>query len=276
MIRVLKRTFTSWFEHHMVSHGAALAFYTLFALAPVVLATVFAGGRFLDEEFVRGETLAVVAQYISPAAAKTLEPVLADWKAPEFKLGAGLLALAALLFAATAFFVELHDSLNIVWRVETTRSLLVGTLYRRLFSFLMVLSSGLVLVLLFAVHTALGAFHSLLQDSFDLVLPFLGIFNFGTSLVIIAALLATLFHFVPDTRVRWTDALVGGFATALLFEGGKWLIASYLGIANLASVYGAAGSLVVTLLWVYYVSLIVLLGAEFTYAFSQRRTEERA
>jgi membrane protein len=153
---------------------------------------------------------------------------------------------------------------------------LVGTLYRRLFSFLMVLSSGLVLVLLFAVHTALGAFHSLLQDSFDLVLPFLGIFNFGTSLVIIAALLATLFHFVPDTRVRWTDALVGGFATALLFEGGKWLIASYLGIANLASVYGAAGSLVVTLLWVYYVSLIVLLGAEFTYAFSQRRTEERA
>ena len=257
----------------MVSHGAALAFYTLFALSPVVLATVFAGGRFLGDEYVRSETLTIVSDYISPAAARTLEPVLANWKAPELRLGAGLLALAALLFAATAFFVQLHDSLNIVWRVENRHSLVVGTLYRRLFSFLMVLTSGLVLLFLFAVHTALSAFHSLLEGRFELALPLLRMINLGTSLIIVAVLLAALFHFVPDTRVRWTDALVGGLATALLFEGGKWLIAYYLRVANLASVYGAAGSLVVTLLWVYYVSLIILLGAEFTHAYSQRRKE---
>jgi membrane protein len=274
ILQVLKTTLFRWFEQQMATHAAALAFYTLFALAPVVLGTVFVGGRFLGDEFVRMEALTIVGEYISPAAARTLEPVLADWKAPELRIGAGLVALGTLLFAATAFFMQLHESLNIVWQVEQRRSILVGTLYRRLFSFVMVLVSGLVLLVLFAVQTALGAFDALLRDRLDLPVRTLGIVNFATSLVIVALLLAALFHFVPDTRVRWRDALVGGLATALLFEGGKWLIAHYLRVARIASIYSAAGSLVITLLWVYYVSLIILLGAEFTYAWGERRGEE--
>jgi membrane protein len=270
---ILKRTFASWFEHRMPRHGAALAFYTLFALAPIVLATVFAAGRFLGEEYVRQETIAIVREYIGPAAANTLEQVFGNWQTPRLEWGPGLIALASLVFAATAFFVQLHDSLNIIWRVTRRRSAVVFTLYRRLLSFAMVFISGFVLLALFAVNAGLGAFHVLLREYFELPVRMFEFLNLGVGLVVMAVLLTALFHFVPDAHVRWRDASVGGLTTASLFVIGKWLMGEYLRLANLASAYGAAGSLVLTLIWVYYSSLLILLGAEFTYAYSQRRKE---
>jgi len=273
MNRVLEQTFRSWFEHRMPRHGAALAFYTLFALVPIVLATVFAASRFLGEEYARQETIEIVREFIGPAAGHTLEQVLGNWQTPKLEWGPGLVALASLVFAATAFFVQLHDSLNIIWRVTRRHSAVVFTLYRRLLSFAMVLISGIVLLALFAVNAGLGAFHILLRERFELPVRMFEFLNLGVSLVVTAALLAALFHFVPDARVRWRDAAVGGLTTASLFVIGKWLMGRYLRLANLASAYGAAGSLVLTLLWVYYSSLLILLGAEFTYAYSQRRKE---
>jgi membrane protein len=271
MKHVLKQTFASWFEHRMPRHGAALAFYTLFALVPIVFATVFAAGRFLGEAYVRRETVEIVREFIGPAASHTLEQALANWRSPALTWGPGLIALGSLVFAATAFFVQLHDSLNIIWRVTRRRSAVVFTIYRRALSFAMVFISGIVLLALFAVNAGLGAFHVLLADYFELPVRMYELLNLGVGLVVMAFLLTALFHFVPDARVRWRDAAVGGLTTAFLFTVGKWLMGEYLRLANVASAYGAAGSLVLTLIWVYYSSLIILLGAEFTYAYSQHR-----
>jgi membrane protein len=275
MKKVLKQTFASWFEHRMPRHGAALAFYTLFALVPIVFATVFTAGRFLGEDYVRNETVEIVREFMGTAAANTLRQALANWKSPALTWGPGLIALGSLVFAATAFFAQLHDSLNIIWRVTRRRSAVVFTLYRRLLSFGMVLISGIVLLALFAVNAGLSAFHVLLAEYFEFPVRMYEVLNLGVGLVIMALLLTALFHFVPDALVRWRDAAVGGVITASLFTLGKWLMGEYLRLANLASVYGAAGSLVLTLIWVYYSSLIVLLGAEFTFAYSRRRKELR-
>lgn len=275
MKRVLKQTFDSWFEHRMPRHGAALAFYTLFAFVPIVFATVFTAGRFLGEEYVREETVEIVREFIGPAAAQTLKQALGNWKSPALTWGPGLIALGSLVFAATAFFVQLHDSLNIVWRVTRHRSAVVFSIYRRALSFAMVLISGIVLLALFAVNAGLGAFHVLLSEHFALPVRMYELLNLGVGLVVMAILLTALFHFVPDARVRWRDAAVGGLTTAFMFTVGKWLMGEYLRLADLASAYGAAGSLVLTLIWVYYSSLIILLGAEFTYAYSNNRRSVR-
>ncbi|MDH3254741.1 MAG: YihY/virulence factor BrkB family protein [Acidobacteriota bacterium] len=275
MFAILKHTLANWLGHRMPRHAAALAFFTLFALAPIVLATVFAAGRFLGEEYVRSEALDIVREFIGPAAAQTLQQIFSNWQPPTLEWGPGLVALGALVFAATAFFVQLHDSLNIIWHVESERSAVAFTLYRRLLSFAMVLISGVVLLALFAVNAALTTFHRLLTERFDVPVDLFEYLNLGASLAITAVLLAALFHFVPDARVRWRDAVIGGSMTAVLFVAGKWLMGRYLRVANLASAYGAAGSLVVTLIWVYYCSLIILLGAEFTYAYSERRRTTR-
>ena len=197
MKQILKQTFASWFEHRMPRHGAALAFYTLFALVPIVFATVFFAGRFLGEEYVRQETILIVREFISPAAAQTLEQALARWRPPTLTWGPGLLALASLVFAATAFFVQLHDSLNIIWRVTRRRSAVVFTLYRRLLSFAMVFVSGFVLLALFAVNAGLGAFHVLLSEYFALPVRLYELLNLSVGLVVTALLFSALFHFVP-------------------------------------------------------------------------------
>lgn len=268
--RLMRETLRKWWVDDAPHLGAALAFYAALGMAPLLMLALALFGLVMGEEAARGEIFQQLRDLIGPEGAAALESIVrtADNR-PRAALatGAGVLTL---LLAATGVFAELQDAMNKIWNSRppgpvTFRHVLRG----RLFSFGMILAFGFLLLISLVVSAALAAAGRYMETTvpgYPLILQWV---NAIVSFFIVTAVFAIIFKVLPDARVAWRNVWVGASLTAALFTGGKILIGIYLGRSTLAGAYGAAGSLVVLLLWVFFSSQILFLGAEFTYVYSR-------
>jgi membrane protein len=252
--------------------GAALAYYSVFSLAPILVIAIAIGGAIFGVEAARGSVVAQFQGLLGREGSMMIQTAIESSSLqPGKSLVATLLALATLLFGATGAFAELRRALNQIWRVEPTPSGFLQLLRVRLLSFGMVVMVGFLLLVSLILAACIAALNSIFTESPSWLQPLLGAIQLASSLVVESLLFAAIFKVLPDTHLRWRDVLLGGFVTAVLFELGKSVIGLYLGNAGVGSMYGAAGSLVVLLVWVYYSSQIVFVGAELTRAWTLAR-----
>ncbi|PMR75047.1 YihY/virulence factor BrkB family protein [Billgrantia endophytica] len=255
-----------WLERNAFSYAGSLAFYTLFSLAPTVIIAVTVIGVVLGEEAAQGQIFVQLQDTLGEEAARAVEQAVIASRIEESGLMPTLLGVGALLVGATTVFAQMQFSLNTMWGVtaKPSRNSLLLFLQNRLLSLAVVLSIGFILLVSLVFGVIL---RSMLQTADGLV-PFVGLLTTGmeflVSLAVITALFATIFKVLPDVVLGWKDVMLGALVTALLFAVGRSAIATYLAYTATASTYGAAGSLVMLLLWVYYSSLILLFGASFT------------
>lgn len=263
---VIKASVKLWLERNAFSYAGSLAFYTLFSLAPVVILAVTVIGVVLGEEAAQGHIVAQLQGTMGEDAATAIEQAVAQSRIEESGLLPTLLGFGALIIGATTVFAQMQFSLNTIWGVTARPTANSAWVFvkKRLLSLTVVLSIGFILL----VSLVLGvAIRSVLKVADDF-LPYMGLFTtwveFLVSMMVISVLFATIFKVLPDVVLAWRDVLVGAVVTALLFTLGRSGIAAYLAHTATASTYGAAGSVVMILLWVYYSSLILLFGAAFT------------
>ncbi len=261
--------------------AAALSFYTVLSLSPLLLIVVSAAGLVWGEDSVRAEILNQMRGLIGPAGADTVRTVL-DHTAFSSHTGTSMaIGIVTLLFGATTVFAELQSALNRIWSVETStettsRPALLWSLIRtRLLALALIFVVGFLLLVSLVVSAGLAALHEYLARAFHGGALVWEIVNFLVSLAVISFLIAMVYRVLPDVRLGWADVWGGALVTAILFGIGKFLIGLYLGQTSVASAYGAAGSLVVLLLWVYYSSVIMFLGAEITAVHARHRHRVR-
>jgi len=251
--------------------GAALAFYTVFAIAPLFVIVLAIAAFWFGQEAAQRELFAQVHSLVGNEGGKAIEAIVAAANKPVAGIWATGGALLTLLVGATGVFVQLQDALNTIWNVQRLPGHgLRNFLKDRLRSFAIVLSIGfllLVSLVLSAILSALGKFMSGLLPAQEMVWQ---IINWIVSFGVITFLFAMIFKILPDVKINWHDVWVGAALSALLFDMGKLLLGLYLGRSSVASAYGAAGSLVVVLLWVYYSAQILLFGGEVTHLYADR------
>jgi membrane protein len=267
--RLCRRVVNAWVEDNASSMGAALAYYTVFAVAPLLTIAIVVAGLVFGEEAARGEIVAQIRDLIGSEGAQAVQALLRSASKPSTDVFAAAVSVCTLVVGATTVFGELQRDLDIIWRVPARRgeSGLWRMVWVRLLSFGLVLGLGFLMLVSLIVSAAIAAFGRWSGDVFGWE-PFLHGSNFLLSFGVIALLFAMIYKFMPRTHVAWRDVWVGAAVTALLFEVGKFLIGLYLGKTGVASGFGALGSLIVLLIWVYYSAQIFLLGAEFTRVYS--------
>jgi membrane protein len=266
---LLKDTAVGWSDHRDARLGAALAYYSIFSIGPVILIAVATAGLVFGQDAVRGEVANQLRGLLGDAGAQAIDAMLAGAGRPRDGILATLFGVATLIFAAVGVVVQLKDALNTVWEIPTAHSSGVWSfILTYLVSFAGVLSLGFLLLVSLLFTTALAATAKYIDPSWPEAI--MQVAGFTVSFGVITLLFAMMFKWLPDTRVAWRDVWLGAAVTALLFEAGKSVIGLYIGKQGLESTFGAATSLVILLIWVYYSSQIVLVGAEFTRAYARR------
>ena len=271
VLAVIKSSAGEFTENNSFRHAAALSYYTIFSLPPLLLIVITIASSVYGGEAISGQVYGQLKGLVGPDSAKFLQDSIATFTLQQRGPGATAIGVATLLFAATTFFVTLQESINDIWNLKVkTAGICIGAFVKQRFlSFGLILSVALLLLISFVISAVLSAFTGWLQQ----LLPEVGIIairivDFALSLGVTTLLFALIYRFLPDAIIRWRDVLVGAFITALLFVIGKFLIAFYIAKADPGSAFGAAGSAIVLLLWVNYSSLIIFFGAEFTQEFA--------
>ncbi|MDX1532453.1 MAG: YihY/virulence factor BrkB family protein [Rhodothermales bacterium] len=268
VLDLLKQTAREVGDDNCTTWSAAIAYYTLFSLPPLLVVLIGIAGAVWGADAVQEALTGQVGDLVGERGAEEIQTMIQN--ASDFGSGSVLgtvIGLAALVFGATGAFAQLQAALNRAWEVgpDPDEGGLMSFLTKRVLSFGMVLTLAFLLLASLAVSAALSAFGDAISGSLGGASGFLlGVLNFAVSLVIIAVLFAAIFKVLPDAEISWKDVAVGGLATALLFVIGKTLIGLYLGHSSVGDAFGAAGSLVVILVWIYYTALLLLVGAEFT------------
>jgi membrane protein len=267
---LIKETAASWVKHKDAQQGAALAYYSIFSLGPLMIIAIAIAGLVLGQEAVRGEVGLQLEGLLGDAGAQVVDAMLAGASKPQQGIVATALGIGLLLFAAVGVVVQLKDALNTVWEVEARKR---GGIWQFLRAYLISLAGILALGFLLLISLLLSTAVSASGKYFSPHLPEAAL-HIGGSIIsfgVITLLFAMMLKWLPDTSVRWRDVWPGAAITAALFEIGKLLISIYIGKQALESTYGAAASLVVLLIWIYYSSQIVLMGAEFTHVYTKYR-----
>jgi membrane protein len=272
-LALLKSSGADFIEDDCPTQAAALSYYTIFSLPPLLMVLLLILGALVNPQDIRGQLEVQMGALMGPTATEQIRTILAQLHQPGGKALGTVLSIAALVLGATGAFGQLQAALNRAWEVAPDpRAGLKGFLVKRLFSFGMILTVAFLLLVSLILSAALSAFGGalgrMLPDGLSATL--LQVVNLGVSFVVITALFAMIFKVLPDARVAWRDVWVGATVTALLFVIGKFLIGFYLGRSNPGQAFGAAGSLAVLFVWVYYSSMILLFGAEFTQAWVER------
>ncbi|RDV10684.1 YihY/virulence factor BrkB family protein [Pontibacter diazotrophicus] len=268
---LFKTSASEFIDNNSLLLAAALAFNAIFSIPPLLVIIIRAAGFFLGEQAVSGELSNQISSAIGPNAAQEIETIIQNAHQSESSGLAFWIGLGTLVFASTTFFATLQQSLNMVWNLKPKpTSGILNMLKVRLFSFGIVLSIALLMLVSLLLSTVI----SILSDYLSSIFPDIGVFviqlvDIVLSVGIITALFGLVFHYLPDAIIRWRDVWVGAFITAVLFTIGKVLIGWFIGTSDPGSAYGAAGSMVVILVWIYYTSLIVLFGAEFTQQYAE-------
>jgi membrane protein len=271
--QLLKETVEGYIDDEAMTRGAAIACYTMFSLAPLLVLAVAIAGLAFGEETVRAALQSQLVGLVGREGAAAIQSVVGDGGL-EAQTGNGgpaaLFSLILLLVTASAVFAELQAALNAIWKAEP-RGLSVSYLLRaRLLSIGLVAATGFLLLVSLLAAAALSAIGEWAGNSLPLAGQLLRLANFGVSFLLTALLFAAIYKVLPDRRLRWRDVAMGALCTALLFTIGKTLIGWYIGGSGIAARYGATGALIVVLIWVYYSAQIFLLGAEFTRAWTRR------
>jgi membrane protein len=268
-LRLLKAAAADWWNDRAMSLGAAIAFFTVFSLAPILLAAIAVAGLAFGREAAQGALVSELGGLVGDDGAATIEAMIAS----ASDVGSGVVGTAVgittFLLVATGAVVELQDDLNIIWKVKPAETYGVMDFLRtRLLSLGFILGIGFLLLVSLIIDAGLSSFGSYLEAEFSGAAVILGALNSLVSFAVAVLLFGMIFKILPAVDLTWRDVAIGAVVTALLFTVGKFLIGVYLGRSNVASSYGAAASLITILLWVYYSSLILLFGAEFTKVFA--------
>jgi membrane protein len=270
---VLKASLQAWSDHRAASKGAALAFYTLFSMAPILLVAIAVAGYFFGDKAAEGRIVYELQDLVGPNGAQVVAALLASANDRSKGLVATLVAAALLALGASSVFVELKGSLDELWHddkraLQPPKAAWRVLLKTRLVAFGLVLVLALLLLVSLVVSAALSMLHDHLPLYMEGSALVLQIVSSTISLVVIACLFAVIYKMLPDAPLSWSDVGVGSIVTALLFTAGKYAIGYYLARSGAASGFGAAGSLVALLLWIYYSAQIFFFGAEFTRHFA--------
>lgn len=270
VVNTLKTTAAEFMSNNSLRHSAALSYYTIFSLPPLLIIVITAASSIYGAEAVTGQVYGQMKGFLGADSAKFLQDSIAEFTKQQKSGLAAVIGVGTLIFAATTFFVTLQESINDIWNLKVKPRNGIWQFVRdRLLSFGLILSVALLLLISFVISTALSVFTDYLQRLLpEVTLILIRLIDFSLSLFITSLLFALIYRFLPDAIIRWRDVGVGAFITALLFLLGKYLISFYIAQSNPGSAFGAAGSAIVLLLWVNYSSLIIFFGAEFTQEFA--------
>jgi len=260
----LRQVYDEWSEHRLLAQGAALAYYAIFSMAPLLVLVIAVAGLVFGRAAVQGEIVGQIQGLVGADAARMIEGMITRVSTPSGSIAATAVSLVTMVLGASGVVGQLQVTLNDVFGRADDVVGMRGLARRRLSAFGMILGIALLLLISMVVTAVVAAVAQVVGKHVPLVQTLVPLVNFVLSLVIASGLFGAILKILPDKRPSWRDALVGGVITALLFTIGKTLIGMYLGRAGATSVYGAAGSLVLVLLWVYYSSQILLIGAEIT------------
>ncbi len=269
---LLKETVAEWNKDKASRLAAALAYYTIFSLSPLLIIAIAIAGAVFGEEAARGEIVSQIQGLVGKEGAVFIQAAIENASKPQAGGGfASLVSIAILLFGASGLFAQLQDALNTIWEVQPDPKQGVASFIRtRFLSFSMVLGIGFLLLVSLVISAGLAAFVSYLSNLLPSVASLLQIANFVLGFVVTTILFGLIYKFLPDVKITWSDVLIGAAITSLLFSLGRYLLGMYLGNSSFGSTYGAAGSLVVILAWVYYAAQILFFGAEFTQVYARK------
>jgi membrane protein len=268
MWSLLKVTVLGFIADDAWSRGASIAYYTLFSLAPVLLVVVAVAGSVFGLEAAQGAIVAQLSGLMGRKTAEALQAMIESASQPREGLWATLIGLVVIVIAASGVFGEVQAALNAIWKAKPRTSTVSRLVRARLASLGLVIAFGFVLMVSLTLSAALQALSTYLAGVFPAREAALQVVDFVVSIGLMSAMFAAMYKVLPDTPIAWRDVAIGALATTGLFEGGKYLIALYIGQSDIASSFGAAGALIVLLLWIFYSAQIFLLGAEFTRAFA--------
>ena len=272
ILSLFKAAAVNWLHDYAQSMGAALAFYTMFSIAPLLLIVIPIAGFFFGEQTARGEIFIQLQGLLGTPGTLAVEGLLESARKPAETAMATVLALFFLFVGATSVFAELQDALNRIWRVPQKARIggLWGLLRARLLSFGMILGIGFLLIVSLAFSAGLAALSKWLYPLSTGWVTVANASEFGLGLILATAVFAMIYKTIPRVQIDWSDVWVGAIVTSLLFIAGKAVIGAYIGRSDISSGFGASASLIVVLLWVYYSAQIFLFGAEFTWAYSHQ------
>jgi membrane protein len=265
-------TLNAWIDDYAPSMGAALAFYTIFSITPLLLIVISLAGLFFGEQAARGEILEQLSGLLGTESARTVQTLLESLNRPEAGAYGTLVGVGVLIVGATTVFVELQDAMDRIWRAPEKHggSGIFQFLKSRLLSVGIVLGIVFLLMVSLVASAALAALGKWWAPWFGEMALVANLVDWTLSFALMTSMFAMIYKWVPSVRVAWPDVLIGAALTAFLFTVGKFLIGLYIGRSGVASPFGAAASLVVLLMWVYYSAQIFLLGAEFTWIYAHR------
>jgi membrane protein len=270
---LVKLSYREWQQDRASRLSAALAYYTIFSLAPVLIIVIAVTGLFWQQQAVHEQLMSQIQGLVGVEGAKFISNMLTSASNPARGITATILGIITLIFGALGVFNELHNSLNIIWNVkeEEPKNFLESlkkTILDRFLSFTMILGIGFLLLVSLVISAGLSAVQNTLGNAFPLSEFIWQMINLVVSIGVITLLFALIYKVLPDAEIAWRDVWLGGFVTAVLFSLGKFLIGLYLGNSAVASSFGAAGSLVLLLVWIYYSAQILFFGAEFTQVYA--------
>lgn len=270
---ILRESVTSFLEEDAFTYSAAISFYTMLSLPAVLLIAVSIGATLYEENRIQEELISQISGLIGPSIAEQIEQILAKASLQQGStLVARSIGIGTLIFSSTTVFFALQSAINKIWNIEAKPEKgFVKYLINRLLSLAMVIGIGFVLMVSLVIEAVLALFKKFVQgfqEELSVILMKIGseVVSFG----IIMLIFSMMYKILPDAKLKWKDVWVGGLITTVLFIGGKLLIGVYLGASSMTDAYGASGSLVVLLVWVYYASFIFLFGAKMTYVYTKR------
>src|SRR6187399_403224 len=267
---VIVQSFKNFGKDKIPKYSASLAYTTVFSFGPLLIVIIFLCSIFFGQEATQGRIYAQMQQFVGHDAAEQLQTIIKNASLSGKGTAAAVIGIITLLLGATAVFAEIQDSINTIWGLKAKPKKGLWKIIRnRFLSFSVVVSLGFLLLVSLAISTIIEGLSDKLKDSFpDATVIIFYILDLVISFVVITALFAVIFKVLPDAKTKWKDILPGALASGILFMIGKFAISFYIGKTNVGSTYGAAGSLVILLVWVYYSAIILYLGAEFAKAWS--------
>jgi membrane protein len=269
--QILKQTFKDFADLKITRMSAALAYYTVFSIAPMLIVIITLCDIFLGRQAIEGQVYEQIRSFVGDSAALQIQELIRNATVSKDISWASVVGIIALIFAATSVFAEIQSSINLIWRLKAKpRKGWLKVLINRLLSFSMVVSLGFILLVSFVVNAVLNLLEDRLLSMFPGVQVYIAYaVNILLQFITISFLFGIIFKVLPDAKIHWKSVRSGAFTTALLFMLGKFAIGYYLGKSHISSSYGAAGSLVIILLWVYYSAIILYFGAAFTRVYAQ-------
>lgn len=269
--KILKKTFINFYHDDTMSDASSIAFYTIFSMPAILIIALSIGSAFYEKNHVQDELLIQVSRLVGRESAKEIELILSNATLDKTNTFAKIAAVITLIFSATTVFISLQSSLNKIWGIKPKpRNGIIKFTMNRLLSLAMVASIGFVLLVSLVIDALLMLFQEMLSHVLEgTTLYILNFINIIISLGFITVVFGLMFKVLPDARIKWRDVWVGSIVTMVLFTTGKFLIGFYLGNSSFNSAYGAAGSLVIILVWIYYSTTIFLFGAELTAVYTE-------